>query len=118
MFYLLRARGAGEDVIARIVLNNAVVPERAVSLTIATVGGVTVRISGCRRLLRQLAADLFNHLPARVAGDAVRVGVWLGGVNGLTHTTPLTRFLWHEPVLAHVGSRRRMVLGARRPRQV
>jgi hypothetical protein len=31
---------------------------------------------------------------------------------------PLTRFRWHEPVLAHVGSRRRTVLRTRRPRQV
>ena len=37
--------------------------------------------------------------------------------NALT-PPPLTRFRWHEPVLAHVGSRRRTVLGARRPRQV
>ena len=37
--------------------------------------------------------------------------------NALT-PPPLTRFRWHEPVLTHVGSRRRTVLGARRPRQV
>ena len=37
--------------------------------------------------------------------------------NALT-LPPLTRFRWHEPVLAHVGSQRRKVLRARRPRQV
>ena len=37
--------------------------------------------------------------------------------NALT-LPPLTRFRWHEPVLAHVGSRQRTVLRARRPRQV
>ena len=48
----------------------------------------------------------------RVAEPAVRLRK-----NALT-PPPLTRFRWHEPVLAHVGSRRRTVLGARRPRQV
>jgi hypothetical protein len=69
-----------------------VVPERAVSLslTIATVGGVIVRVP---------SAVALTIWPARVGGDAVRVGVWLGGVNGLTcdHNTDAINSLPAEP---------------------
>jgi hypothetical protein len=39
-------------------------------------------------------------------------------VNNATHTTPLTRFRRHEPVLGASGSRRRLVLDAREALQV
>ncbi len=61
----------------------------------------------CMYARRRAGVRVNDHIPNR---DRVRK-------NALT-PPPLTRFRWHEPVLGHVDSRRRTVLGARRPRQV
>ena len=99
----------------------------------APVGGCTAHM----RYRHDAAASRhrFPHLPHSASRESAvdfRLGVMLPSStcrpqptrrpnnlrkNALT-PPPLTRLRWHEPVLAHVGSRRRTVLGARRPRQV